>query len=91
MKPRPDEAECVRGMLYLMTTIPLVDEDDPYAGAHVYVEQGAVGQDLANLVICEGNCVMNLCFLNAASLDKLSLFLAEAATKLRYCTKETTP
>jgi hypothetical protein len=40
-----------------------------------------------SITVATGNGNFSLCFLTAANLDALSLFLAEAAQQLRYCTK----
>lgn len=53
----------------------------------VYVEQASIGQDQCDVRFCHMMHQTCLTFLDAQALDELSTFFAEAATKLRYCTK----
>jgi hypothetical protein len=72
--------------LQLMTTLRhcYPGDDDQ---TDIYVEQGGVGEGNAVLRFVSSGCTESaLTYLSAAALDHLSLFLAEAAQKLRYCT-----
>ena len=53
----------------------------------VEMEQASVREDNASLTFTQGTHVFSLCFLDSKALDKLSLFLAEAAQRLRCCTR----
>jgi hypothetical protein len=55
--------------------------------AHFTVEQTEAGGDVAEIRVAGTWCNFAVCFVDAAALDRLSLFFAEAAQKLRYCTK----
>ncbi len=56
--------------------------------SQVYVEQSEKQADVATVRWCVGMGEFVVTFLNAAALDDLSLFFAEAAQQLRVCTTE---
>ena len=60
------------------------DDDDR---SQVYVEQASAGEDCCNVLIVHNLAQMTLTLLDAEGLDELSAFFADAAQKLRYCSK----
>lgn len=57
--------------------------DDEDGILDVYVEQGARGQDMADLVFLLGSSTVTMSFLKAQDLDVLAKFLTESAHELR--------
>lgn len=73
-----------QSMITLFGSLP----EYPDLAIDVYVEQEIAGQDMASIKIVNGMGTATINFLSASQLDRLSLFLAVAAGKLRYCSGE---